>query len=66
MNESEMSRNSGKIVGINGNMITVEFKGADLRALMMREMPFGMIMLERVCFLLRDRIQHAYGALERI
>lgn len=46
--------------------ITVEFKGADLRALMMREMPFGIIMLERVCFLLRDRIQHAYGALERM
>ena len=40
--------------------------GADLRALMMAEPILGLTMMERLCFLLRDRIQAAYGALEKI
>jgi CRP-like cAMP-binding protein len=40
--------------------------GADLRAVMMAEPQLGLMMMERLCFLLRDRIQAAYGALEKI
>ena len=40
--------------------------GADLRALIMAEPQLGLLMMERLCFLLRDRIQAAYGALEKI
>jgi CRP-like cAMP-binding protein len=41
-------------------------RGADLRAVMERDSAFGFNVLERLCFLLRERIQAAYGALERI
>lgn len=40
--------------------------GAALRALIMGEPQLGLMMMERLCFLLRDRIQAAYGALEKI
>ncbi len=42
------------------------FKGADLRMLMHDNSAMGFNLLERLCFLLRDRIQAAYGALEKI
>jgi CRP/FNR family transcriptional regulator, cyclic AMP receptor protein len=41
-------------------------KGAELRELMTRNTRFGFNVLERLCLLLRDRIQAAYGAMERI
>jgi CRP-like cAMP-binding protein len=41
-------------------------RGADMRSLMMNEPQLGLTMMERLCFLLRDRIQAAYGALEKI
>jgi len=41
-------------------------KGARLRKLMMREPLFGFNLMEKLCFLLRDRIQAAYGAMEKI
>ena len=44
----------------------ITFKGADLRKLMQANGEFGFNILERLCFLLRERIQAAYGALEKI
>ena len=44
----------------------IVFKGNDLRRLMEKEASLGFYMCERLCFLLRDRIEHAYGALEKI
>ena len=44
----------------------VSIKGADLRQIMVSNSEFGFNILERLCFLLRDRIQAAYGAMERI
>jgi len=41
-------------------------KGADLRDLMIANTKFGFHVLERLCFLLRDRIQGAFGAMEKI
>jgi CRP/FNR family transcriptional regulator, cyclic AMP receptor protein len=42
------------------------FKGATLRQMMMENKTFGFSVMERFCFLLRDRVQAAYGAMERI
>jgi len=42
------------------------FYGADLRAVMDADLPLGYVLMERLCFLLRDRVQSAYGALEKI
>jgi CRP-like cAMP-binding protein len=44
----------------------IAFKGNDLRRLMEEKPDLGFYMCERLCFLLRDRIEHAYGALEKI
>lgn len=44
----------------------VAMKGTDLRAIMLANRMLGFKILERLCFLLRDRIQGAYGAMERI
>lgn len=41
-------------------------KGTDLRDIMKQDKEIGFHILERLCFLLRDRIQAAYGALEKI
>jgi len=41
-------------------------KGARLRELMMGDPVFGFHLMEKLCFLLRDRIQAAYGAMEKI
>lgn len=40
--------------------------GADLRQVMLESTQLGFNILERLCFLLRDRIQSAYGAMENI
>jgi CRP/FNR family cyclic AMP-dependent transcriptional regulator len=44
----------------------IVLKGADLRDLMVRNQGLGFKILERLCFMLRDRIQGVYGAMERI
>ena len=41
-------------------------RGAQLRQLMTSKTDFGFNILEKLCFLLRDRIQAAYGAMEKI
>ena len=42
------------------------FKGQALRAMMESDLALGFTLFEKLCFLMRDRIQHAYGALEKI
>lgn len=44
----------------------VRLKGSQLRKCMEEDNPFGFFMLERLCFLLRERIQAAYGAMDKI
>lgn len=39
--------------------------GSDLRQMMTEKSSFGFEMMERLCFLLRDRLQAAYGAMDR-
>lgn len=41
-------------------------KGADLRSIMLQDKELGFKLMERFCFLLRERIQAAYGALEKL
>ena len=41
-------------------------KGADLRQMMIDNSELGFNIMERLCFLLRDRVQAAYGAMEKI
>ncbi len=41
-------------------------EGAKLRNLMTRDARFGFNVMERLCLLLRQRIQSAYGAMEKI
>jgi CRP-like cAMP-binding protein len=43
----------------------VVIKGTDLRNMMTGNAEFGFTVLEKLCFLLRERIQAAYGALEK-
>ncbi len=44
----------------------VSLKGEALRKLMLDNPKFGFHIMEKFCFLLRERIQAAYGALEKI
>jgi len=44
----------------------VAIQGSDLREMMVDNREFGFRVLENLCFLLRDRVQGAYGAFERI
>ena len=44
----------------------VAVRGADLRGMMVQNQEIGFPIMERLCFILRDRIQSAYGALEKI
>ncbi len=44
----------------------VTIRGSDLREMMIDNSKIGFNILERLCFLLRDRIQAAYGAMEKI
>lgn len=46
-----------RVLAINGN---------DLREMMISNREIGFNLLEKLCFLLRDRIQSAYGAMEKI
>jgi CRP-like cAMP-binding protein len=41
-------------------------RGADLRKIMVSNTELGFFVLERLCLLLRDRIQGALGAMEKI
>lgn len=44
----------------------IRLKGDQLRKCMEEDTAFGFFMLERLAFLLRDRIQAAYGAMDKI
>jgi CRP/FNR family cyclic AMP-dependent transcriptional regulator len=44
----------------------LRLRGSDLRVMMVENPDLGFCLLERLCFLLRDRIQGAYGAMERL
>ena len=44
----------------------VVIRGVDLRAMMAENPGLGFNILERLCFLLRDRVQAAYGAMDKI
>lgn len=46
--------------------LAVALKGEDIRRIMAADTAIGYVILERLCHLLRERIQAAYGALERI
>lgn len=46
--------------------IVVRVKGRQLRECMESDTSFGFFMLKRLCFLLRDRIEAAYGAMDKI
>ena len=41
-------------------------KGAELRKVMLSDAHFGFNVMERLCLLLRERIQSAYGAMEKM
>lgn len=44
----------------------VAMNGSDLRNMMLDNTELGFNVLERLCFLLRDRIEGVYGAMEKI
>ena len=44
----------------------VVIDGAALRQLMVENLQLGFNVLEKLCFMLRDRIQSAYGAMDKI
>lgn len=44
----------------------VFFNGSEIRSLMLNNPALGFCLLERLCFILRGRIQSVYGAMERI
>ncbi len=44
----------------------IAIKGEDLRKMMIGNPELGFNIMERLCFLLRDRVQAAYGAMEKI
>jgi CRP/FNR family transcriptional regulator, cyclic AMP receptor protein len=46
--------------------VVLALNGAELREIMLSSAELGFNVLERLCFLLRDRIQGAYGAMEKI
>ena len=46
--------------------LLVTLKGADLRRLMTADMQLGFDLLEKLCFLLRERLQLALGAIENL
>jgi hypothetical protein len=44
----------------------VTISGADLRDVMVSNIELGFNVLEKICLLLRERMQGAFGAMERI
>ena len=47
------------------NAKLLSFDGSELRAIMLSEAEIGFHIMERICFLLRDRVRGAYGAMEK-
>jgi CRP/FNR family transcriptional regulator, cyclic AMP receptor protein len=45
--------------------LLLKIRGKELRQMMTENVSFGFDLMERLCFLLRDRIQAAYGAMDR-
>jgi CRP-like cAMP-binding protein len=45
--------------------VVLIINGRDLRRMMMETSSFGFEIMERLCFLLRNRLQAAYGAMDR-
>jgi hypothetical protein len=45
--------------------LLLKIKGNDLRRMMTADIEFGFEVMQRLCLLLRDRIQAAYGAMDR-
>ena len=45
--------------------LLLKIRGNALRQMMTETVGFGFVMMERLCFLLRDRIQAAHGAMDR-
>ena len=45
--------------------LLLKIRGDALRKMMKERIDFGFDIMERLCFLLRDRIQAAYGAMDR-
>jgi CRP/FNR family transcriptional regulator, cyclic AMP receptor protein len=50
----------------NKPALLVAFKGTELRRLMTADMQLGFDLLEKLCFLLRERLQLALGAIENL
>jgi len=46
--------------------LLVAFKGTELRGLMTADMQLGFDLLEKLCFLLRERLQLALGVIENL
>lgn len=46
--------------------VLLALRGAELRRLMTGDIPLGFAVLERLCFLLRERLQFALGAMETL
>jgi len=46
--------------------LVLTLKGSDLRNMMVEDKELGFKLMERFCFLLRERIQAAYGAMEKL
>jgi len=44
----------------------ISIRGSELREIMLSDFELGFHVMERLCFQLRDRIQAAYGALEKV
>ena len=44
----------------------IRMKGSDLRSVMLSDPGLGFKIMEKICFLLRDRIQGVLGAMEKI
>jgi CRP-like cAMP-binding protein len=43
----------------------LSFDGSELRTIMLGKAEIGFHVMERICFLLRDRVRGAYGAMEK-
>jgi len=50
----------------NKPALLVTFKGTELRRLMTEDVQLGFELLEKLCFLLRERLQLALGAIENL
>ncbi|MDY0038930.1 MAG: cyclic nucleotide-binding domain-containing protein [Desulforhabdus sp.] len=46
--------------------LVLTLKGSELRNMMLKDKELGFKLMERFCFLLRERMQAAYGAVEKL